>query len=94
MMRNFTHNIALTSIFYYRSSKPYEIEVFYQPDCFNASTTFKNNSEDKNLTDVYFYVKEDGKINPNITVLYPKDPTALDISEKLAYLKRKVVLFI
>ncbi|XP_068202693.1 mucin-2-like [Palaemon carinicauda] len=42
------------------------------------------------VTSVYFYVTKSGKINPNLTEMFPLFPMDLEISENLTYLKGKV----
>ncbi|KAK7080770.1 hypothetical protein SK128_015480 [Halocaridina rubra] len=47
-------------------------------------------SDNKDMTNVYFYVTSSGKINPNLTENFPLFPMELDISEELIYLRAKV----
>ncbi|XP_066954479.1 mucin-2 [Macrobrachium rosenbergii] len=42
------------------------------------------------VTNVYFYVTRSGKINPNLTEMFPLFPMDLEISEDLTYLRAKV----
>lgn len=73
-----------------RNDKSYEVEIFSKPDCENLYVDDETSRNLNNQTIVYFYVKRHGRISPNSTLMYPRDPTNLEISRELDYLKEKV----
>ncbi|KAB7494243.1 hypothetical protein Anas_05649, partial [Armadillidium nasatum] len=68
----------------------FEIEVFHQPDCENLYIHPELFDELGNKTTLYFYVKQNGEISPNSTLHYPRNPTNLEISQELDYLKNRI----
>lgn len=73
---------------------PEEIEFFNMPDCSTMLLKEPNNdvetSELAHPTNVFFYVKSEGKIDPSLTEKFPINPRELDLPQELHYLREMV----